>query len=366
MASYNVGLLFGGRSKHEASIKSAMSIIVEMQSYSATYRIRPFYIDRTGFWHEENDSWRVLQSGKSLNKTERLNRPGNCPLPHSAADVDVWLPALHGPYGEDCTIQRLLTLVDAPFVGAGVLGSAVDMDKWLMKKTFDQADLPQMHYVGLDIHSVRDENSWDQDLLTSIEESLDYPCSIRPANPGSSDRISHATNRQALVEALNLAASYDRRLVVEQGSKQRFRKLACGILGNANPRASPVGETLCSNPRFEIPAKIPKEVSQQVQAMAVRAFQAVEGQGLARVDFFYADTENKLFINEINTMPSLTALSLYSSLWKAAGLDFPALLYQLLGFAISSEVNSTTTAVDPSMLCYDSARSAEHGEAERA
>lgn len=350
MAKYEVGLLFGGRSgEHEVSIKSAQAILFALENYSSIYSVHPFYIDPIGLWHDESLSRKVLETGEPVPSTKKIPLRELWHFPKSASTMDVWFPALHGPYGEDGTIQGLLKLLGRPFVGASVLGSAVGMDKLLMKLAFAHAGLPQLPYLEVDVRHVRDNKQWDSDLISKIENRLGYPCFIKPANLGSSVGISRAKNKQELISALDLAAQHDRRLVVEQGSKSRFRELECGILGNIRPQASPVGEMLYSEEyeffdftakytegkqHFVIPAEIPPDIAKQVQDMAIRAFQVIDCHGLARVDFFYSDIDNQVFINEINTIPGLTAFSMYPSLWKAAGVDFPDLVHQLLKLAI--------------------------------
>lgn len=350
MKNYEVGLLFGGRSgEHQVSIKSAQAILLALKEYPSIYNVHPFYIDLSGIWHDESLSRKVLETGKVVANKSNIQLSDLWQLPASASVMDVWFPALHGPYGEDGTIQGLLKLMRRPYVGGGVLASAVGMDKLLMKIAFAHAGLPQLPYLGVDVRLVRNRKKWNSELIDEIEQCLGYPCFIKPANLGSSVGISRAKNKQELIKSLDKAASFDRRLVIEQGSKSRFRELECGILGNSRPNASPVGEMLYSNEyeffdytakytegkqQFVIPAEIPGNIEKRVREMAIQAFQAIDCHGLARVDFFYSGTDDQVFINEINTIPGLTAFSMYPSLWQAAGIDFPKLVHQLLQFSI--------------------------------
>lgn len=350
MGNINVGLLFGGRSgEHEVSIKSAKSVAEALEKYPETYNAYPFYIDVNGIWQDEEISQDVLRTEQPKTNVEKLHLSNLWNYPESASNIDVWFPVLHGPYGEDGTVQGFLKLMRRPYVGAGVLGSAAGMDKLFMKSIFAQAGLPQLPYLGFDTFTVRAGDGWSLGLLKDIEEKLGYPCFIKPANSGSSLGISRAKNRNELIKALDLAASFDHRLIVEKASASRFRELECGILGNSAPQASPAGEMIYSEEyeffdytakytegkqHFVIPAKIPETISKQIQEMAIRAFKVIACSGLARVDFFYSDLDNQLYINEINTIPGLTAFSMYPSLWKQAGIEFPELIHKLLDLAV--------------------------------
>ncbi|HEY9846092.1 MAG TPA: D-alanine--D-alanine ligase family protein, partial [Candidatus Caenarcaniphilales bacterium] len=259
--------------------------------------------------------------------------------------VDVWFPILHGPNGEDGTVQGLLSLMQVPFVGAGVLGSAMGMDKIAMKMAFAQAGLPQVNYLPVNRAQVWSNPCVFPKLCDHIEATLGYPCFVKPANLGSSVGISKVRSRSELETALDEAATYDRRLVVEAGVVAR--EVECAVLGNDQPRASAVGEITFKSDFYDyqtkytvgqadllIPAPLPSAIAAQIQEMAVQAFLAIDGAGLARVDFFYLEATGEVLINEINTLPGFTATSMYPRLWAATGISFPNLVDQLIQLAL--------------------------------
>jgi D-alanine-D-alanine ligase len=252
--------------------------------------------------------------------------------------VEVWLPVLHGPKGEDGTIQGLFTLMERPFVGSGVLGSAVGMDKQAMKAAFAAADLPQVPYACLNATELA---ASPDAVAEHLEASLGYPCFVKPANLGSSVGISKATNRSELLEGLRLAASLDPRLIVEQGVEAR--ELECGVLGVNKLRTSVLGEIRFDADWYDfdtkyseglshtlIPAPVSEAVSERARAMALDVFRAVGASGLARVDFFYNEELDALWVNEINTFPGFTSQSMYPMLWAASGLPLEDLIHTLV------------------------------------
>jgi D-alanine-D-alanine ligase len=264
-----------------------------------------------------------------------------------AIDVDVIFPVLHGTFGEDGTIQGLLELAGIAYVGAGVLGSAAGMDKDVMKKLFAAAGLPIVKHLTL----LRSQ--WEDDpkrITREVEGKLKYPVFVKPANLGSSVGISKAHDRKELGPAIEMAAAYDRKIVIEQGvggRKLKARELEVSVLGNDSPQASTVGEIVPSAEFYDynakyldegsellIPAKIGKKQMKEVQEMAVRAFLAVDCSGLARVDFLMDPKNEKVYLNEINTMPGFTSISMYPKLWAASGLDYPALIDRLIQLAL--------------------------------
>ncbi|MEM6592877.1 MAG: D-alanine--D-alanine ligase family protein, partial [Cyanobacteria bacterium P01_C01_bin.73] len=237
--------------------------------------------------------------------------------------------------------QGLLKLMQMPFVGSGVLGSALGMDKIAMKMAFAQAGLPQVKYVAVTRAEVWSNPCVFPKLCDRIEAELEYPCFVKPANLGSSVGITKVRSRSELEAALDNAASYDRRIIVEAGVTAR--EVECAVLGNDNPKASVVGEIAFDSDFYDyetkyangladlqIPAPLPDEVTAQVQEMAIRAFLAVDAAGISRVDFFYLETTGEVLINEINTMPGFTATSMYPMLWEASGVSFPALVDRLV------------------------------------
>jgi D-alanine-D-alanine ligase len=345
MTKLRVGLLFGGCSgEHEVSISSARAIARAFSegSNQTKYELLPFYIQKDGYWLNGESAHQVLQSGQALFVDQALpNRPQRWQFPAVAAEVDIWFPILHGPNGEDGTIQGLLTLMQIPFVGSGVLGSAIGMDKIAMKTAFAQAGLPQVKYKTVTRAQVWSNPCVYPKLCDEIEAALSYPCFVKPANLGSSVGITKVRNRTQLEAALDSAASYDRRLIVEAGVVAR--EVECAVLGNDQPKASVVGEITYQSEFYDyetkytegkadwiIPAPIPESVSQTMREMALQAFTAVDAAGLARVDFFYVEATGEVLINEINTMPGFTATSMYPQLWAANGVSFSELVDQLV------------------------------------
>ena len=375
MKKLRVGLLFGGCSgEHEVSISSARAIAQALSADQNTvkYELLPVYIQKDGLWQSGEVAQQVLKSGEALQLTSR----GEAYLPSPTADtqlpassteslpsiagfsnltlagqnaswseVDVWFPILHGPNGEDGTIQGLLKLMQVPFVGSGVLGSAMGMDKIAMKMAFAHAGLPQVKYITVNRSQVWSSPCVFPKLCDQIEETLGYPCFVKPANLGSSVGIAKVRSRAELEAALDNAASYDRRLIVEAGVVAR--EVECAVLGNDQPKASVVGEITYESDFYDyetkytqgqadllIPAPLPDKVTNQIQDMALQAFAAVDAAGLARVDFFYVEATGEVFINEINTLPGFTATSMYPQLWAATGVPFPELVDQLIELAL--------------------------------
>ncbi len=365
MTKLRVGLLFGGRSgEHEVSIHSAQAIALALSAgqNASKYEILPFYIQKDGCWLAGEVPQQVLGSGIPLLEsqhstpesqlTSNSQRQTPWQSPSQVAQVDVWFPILHGPNGEDGTIQGLLTLMQVPFVGSGVLGSALSMDKVAMKMAFAQVGLPQVKYIAL-LRSQIWSNPCVFPKLCDEIEALGYPCFVKPANLGSSVGIAKVRSRHELETALDNAASYDRRIIVEAGVVAR--ELECAVLGNDDPKASIVGEITYKSDFYDyetkytegradllIPAPVPDSVTRKIQEMALQAFAAVDAAGLARVDFFYVEATGEVLINEINTMPGFTATSMYSLLWNQSGISFPELVDQLIQLALQRHKASQT------------------------
>jgi D-alanine-D-alanine ligase len=347
MNTIRVGLLFGGRSgEHEVSIKSAGAIAQGLQSgeNSSKYQVLPFYIQKNGVWQGGEVAQQVLESGKPLTAE---NQGSLWQFPPQVTEIDVWFPVLHGPNGEDGTIQGLLTLMQVPFVGSGVLGSAVGMDKIAMKTAFAQAGLPQVKYKAVSRSQIWSDPCVFTKLCGEIEQELGYPCFVKPANLGSSVGIAKVRSQGELQTALDNAASYDRRVIVEAGVVAR--ELECAVLGNDKPKASVVGEITFNSDFYDyetkytegrsqmvIPAQIPDRISTQIREMSLRAFAAVDAAGIARVDFFYVESTGDVLINEINTLPGFTAFSMYPQMWKATGIPFSSLVDQLVQLAMDN------------------------------
>ncbi len=374
MKKIRVGVLFGGRSgEHEVSLLSAASVLDAIDKDK--YEVVPIGITKEGRWVTADHAERLL--GKPAASAVHLRAgdpeataaaavvakgenivvppvPGHEMMPFErevphrrledrAIDVDIIFPVLHGTFGEDGTIQGLLELADMAYVGAGVLGSAAGMDKDVMKRLFRDAGLPLVKHVTV----LR--NDWGKDpkrVRKQIEKALKYPVFVKPANLGSSVGITKAHDRSELAPAMDEAAKYDCKLIVEEGvggKKAKAREIECSVLGNDRPEASIPGEIvpgkefydyeakyLTEGSQLLIPAKIGKKQQKQVQEMAVRAFQAVDCAGLARVDFLMDPKSGKIYVNEINTMPGFTSISMYPKLWAASGIPYEKLVDRLI------------------------------------
>jgi len=257
--------------------------------------------------------------------------------------VDVIFPILHGPYGEDGTMQGLLELANIPYVGAGVASSAISMDKDLMRTIFQQKGLPILKWITIK------RKEWQKDkekILSLIQDGFEYPLFVKPANLGSSVGITKVHKKEELEKAIDLASSYDRKILIEEGLEE-VREIECGVLGNDEPQASVVGEVKPAGEFYDydskyievgtqliIPADLPLGVSREVQEIALRAFKAVDAAGMARVDFFVSKKENKIYLNEINTIPGFTSVSMYPRLWQASGIPYPVLIDRLIQLAL--------------------------------
>jgi D-alanine-D-alanine ligase len=298
----------------------------------AGHEVVPLGINKTGRWLHGGDPMRALTGGgeSSSQHMLMLPEPG-----HNDAQLDVIFPVLHGTYGEDGTVQGLFELASVPYVGAGVLGSALGMDKVVQKTLWRGLGLPVVDFMTMRRNAVD---------LDRLEREIGYPCFVKPANLGSSVGVNKARNRDELRVGLQDAARYDAKLVVEKGVDAR--ELEVAVLGNENPVASVVGEILPGAEFYDyrakyidsgsqaiIPADIAPEVAQEVQRLAVRAFKAIDASGLARVDFFLERGTDTLYINEINTMPGFTNISMYPKLWEASGVSFPELVARLVELA---------------------------------
>ena len=351
MARLRVGLVFGGCSgEHEVSINSAQAVA---QAFGAApnqdkYQVVPFYIHKDGGWQGGDIAQQALAT---LQPVETVGEVDRWQFPADVASVEVWFPMLHGPNGEDGTVQGLLQLMQVPYVGSGVLAAATGMDKIAMKTVFAAAGLPQVKYAALRREQVWSDPCVYSKLCDRLETDLGYPCFVKPANLGSSVGVAKVRSASELTEALDNAASYDRRLIVEAGVKAR--ELECAVLGNENPQASVVGEITYESDFYDyetkytsgeaellIPAPIPDQIRDRVQEMALQSFTAIDAAGLARVDFFYLESTGEVVVNEINTLPGFTALSMYPKLWQATGVSFPQLVDQLVQLALKRHQKS--------------------------
>jgi D-alanine-D-alanine ligase len=386
MAKLRVGILFGGRSgEHEVSLLSAASVVNAIDK--TKYEVVPIGITKDGRWLTAEHAERLLKgdAGEGARATQTHLRAGDPeatpgavvlargesvvvpPEParrdaglapfqtdanlrrvsDRAINVDVIFPVLHGTFGEDGTIQGLLELADIAYVGAGVLGSSAGMDKDIMKSLFHAAGLPIVKHVTVLRSQFAREPKKVQKL---VESKLKYPVFVKPANLGSSVGISKAHDRKELGPAIAEAAKFDRKIVIEEGvggKKNKAREIECAVLGNDDPKASVAGEIvpckefydydakyLAEGSELVIPAKITKAETKTVQRLAIAAFQAVDCTGLARVDFLMDPKSRRIFVNEINTMPGFTAISMYPKLWGATGLPYPELIDRLIRLGI--------------------------------
>jgi D-alanine-D-alanine ligase len=353
-----IGVVYGGKSgEHLVSIQTALSVINAFDFNK--YEIVPFYISQQGEWGTgslisapvKREQLESLGVDKAVVTSPDRAQPAIRNISSAAIEplfgqdqgqIDLIIPLLHGTNGEDGTIQGLFEIANIPYVGAGVLASAVGMDKVIMKYIFAQAGLPQCvyrHFTKSDWHKDQDEH------IMEIEVTLGYPCFVKPANLGSSVGISKANNQAQLVAAVEEAFRYDRKVIVEEFIDAR--EIEVGILGNDNPLASVCGEVVSSSDFYDynakyidgqsamvIPAKIPNSTSDLIRNMAVRAFKAIDGTGLSRVDFFLQKSDGSILINEINTMPGFTPFSMYPLLWKETGKSYSELLDELIRLAL--------------------------------
>ena len=377
-----VGILFGGRSgEHEVSLLSAASVLgaIDRERFDVT----PIGITKEGRWLAAADARGLLNGGMSA--VARRLRAGDpdatpgakllhegiptlmAPMPGPQGPegkaIDVVFPVLHGTFGEDGTIQGLFELAGIAYVGSGVLGSAAGMDKDVMKRLFVQAKLPIVKHVAL---LRADWEKAPRKAIARVEQALKYPVFVKPANLGSSVGITKAHNRKELGPALALAAKYDRKLIVEQGvggksrrggQTARAREFEVAVLGNDSPEASVVGEIVPGREFYDyeakylsegsvpvIPAPITRAQSRQIREMAVAAFKACDLSGLARVDFLMEpDGKKRIFVNEVNTMPGFTRISMYPKLWEASGLSYKDLIARLIELALERQAEKDKT-----------------------
>ena len=372
MKRLRIGVLYGGRSgEHEVSLASAAAVFSNLDK--KRYEPVPIRIDKDGRWaladrpptaisaaevieQARLDAARPLRSGREAHFMARPGEETILSIDRAAAkgdelgraivtglNLDVIFPVLHGPYGEDGTIQGLLELANIPYVGAGVLASAVGMDKGMMKVVFVAAGLPVCPYRVFLRHE------WEQRrqaVVRDLEAALGYPMFVKPANLGSSVGISKAKDPTGLSHGIDLAATFDRKIVVE-AAVPAAREIECAVLGNDEPDASVPGEVIPSREFYDyeakylddasqtiIPADLPESTSAEIRRLAIAAFRAIDGAGMARVDFLLSRHSGQIFVNEVNTIPGFTTISMYSKMWAASGMDYPALLDRLISLAL--------------------------------
>jgi D-alanine-D-alanine ligase len=367
-----IGVLYGGRSgEHEVSLASAASVFANLDK--KRFEPVPIRIDKDGRWaladrpptaisaaevidQARLDAARPLRSGREAHFMARPGEETILSIDRAAGkgdelgraivtglNLDVIFPVLHGPYGEDGTIQGLLELANIPYVGAGVLASAVGMDKGMMKVVFVAAGLPVCPYRVF----LRQE--WErrrQSLARELEGALGYPMFVKPANLGSSVGITKAKDSTGLSDGIDLAATFDRKIVVE-AAVPSAREIECAVLGNDEPEASLPGEVIPSREFYDyeakyldegsrtiIPADLPESTTAEIRRLAIAAFRAIDGAGMARVDFLLSRQSGQIFVNEVNTIPGFTTISMYSKMWAATGVDYPTLLDRLISLAL--------------------------------
>jgi D-alanine-D-alanine ligase len=356
-----VGILFGGRSgEHEVSLASAASVIraLDPEKYEAV----PIGITKEGRWlvgaGAEKLLPEVLRSGErvvlpadpSAASLVPISRPAS-PQDSAGIHVDVMFPVLHGTFGEDGTVQGLLELAGLPYVGAGVLASSVGMDKDVQKRLFEQAGLPIVPFVAVT------RGKWEHEpkkTIAKIQKSLRFPLFVKPATLGSSVGMSRVAKPKDLPAALNLAADFGLKIIVEKAVNAR--EIEVSVLGNENPQASVPGEIiphreyydytakyLESGTRLEIPAKLTRPQTKKIQDYAIRAFQAIDGTGMARADFFVEKKTSRIFINELNTIPGFTSISMYPKMWEASGTSYRDLIDHLIQLALELHAEKSRT-----------------------
>ncbi|HZQ06862.1 MAG TPA: D-alanine--D-alanine ligase [Anaerolineae bacterium] len=362
-----VGLIFGGKSgEHEVSLASAYSVLraLDPNKYDAVL----IGVTKEGRWLTGGNPLKQLVNGTQSPLLKAVNGANGNPnltamVSQSAAAisssnaldgvVDVVFPLIHGPNGEDGTIQGLLELADLPYVGANVAASAVGMDKGLMKALFRAANLPIVEYL------IIPRNKWErtpEETISEIEATIGYPCFVKPANLGSSVGVSKAHNWDELTQALATAAMYDRKIMVERAVEGR--EIECSVLGNDIPLASLPGEVIPNrefydydakyadeNTRLIVPADLTTEQTEMVQDLAVRAFQAIDCSGMARVDFFIDKRDDRILLNEINTIPGFTSVSMYPRMWEASGLSYSQLIDRLIQLALERSTDKKRNKV---------------------
>jgi len=367
-----VGVLYGGRSgEHEVSLASAASVFANLDR--ARYEPVPIRIEKDGRWTLADkppsvmvagdvielarlEAARPVREGREVHFVARpsdetvlsidRSHPRDGDLPAATVTglkLDVIFPMLHGPYGEDGTIQGLLELANTPYVGCGVLASAVGMDKAVMKVLFAARGLPVCPYRVVMRHEW--ERSPDA-IAADLEKTLKFPMFVKPANLGSSVGISKAKTREGLREAMALAGSFDLKIVVE-AAVPNAREIECAVLGNEEPEASVPGEIVPAREFYDyeakyldegsmaiVPADLPTKVADQVRTLSIEAFKAIDGAGMSRVDFLLERNTNTLYVNEVNTIPGFTTISMFAKLWGASGVEYPALIDRLIALAL--------------------------------
>ena len=345
-----IGLIFGGYSnEHEVSISSAKTVFQAFNSKinKQRFTVKAFYINKNGDWLDSDHSEKILigeikintQKKQGIFNQKKINFLDGIEF----RNVDIWFPLLHGFNGEDGSIHGLLKFTKKPLVGCGIIGSALGMDKIMMKTIFSNLKIPQVNYLSIQNHDLNDAQVKDK-LLSEITSSLKFPLFVKPSNSGSSLGISKVTNKSEILQALEKAWEIDPRILVEEGLE--VREIECGIIGNSQLLTSEIGEVKYDsdwydydskynlNNKITIPAEIDPEIAKQIQKVAIQSCRALNIFGFARVDFFLEKHSNKVFLNEINTIPGFTSKSMFPMLWKASGLNIDQLVAKLVDISL--------------------------------
>ncbi|SHE86665.1 D-alanine--D-alanine ligase [Alkalibacter saccharofermentans] len=346
MSKIKVGIIFGGKSKeHDVSLMSASNVIEAMDKEK--YDLTTIGIDKEGNWYIYEGIKEKIKDGSWILDEENLIKDFSVFHDDLIDEIDVFFPVLHGPNGEDGTVQGLLELMGKPYVGCGVLASAVGMDKVMCKKIFKDAGLPQGNFLSVK------ECFWAKDsdqIIDEIQSEIGYPCFVKPANMGSSVGISKAHDKQELIEGIKEAFQYDKKIIVE--ANINCREIECAVLGNDDPAASVLGEIVPSKEFYDyqskylddgksvliIPADLSEEITEKIRNYAIEAYMAIDGNGLSRVDFFVEKDTDEIFINEINTMPGFTNISMYPKLWEHTGISYHDLIVKLIDLAFEKNL----------------------------
>jgi D-alanine-D-alanine ligase len=345
-----IGLIFGGNSnEHEVSISSAKTVFQAFKSVinKERFTVKAFYINKYGDWLDSESSEKILIDESKNNNTikkhifnqEKINFLDGVEF----QNVDVWFPLLHGINGEDGSIHGLLRFTKKPLVGCGIIGSALGMDKILMKTIFSNFKLPQVNYLVFQNQDLNDEEVKNK-LIHEILKKLNFPVFVKPSNSGSSLGISKVINESEIIPALEKAQGIDPRILIEEGLE--VREIECGIIGNSKLLTSEIGEVSYesdwydynskyhSNNKIIIPAEIDSKISKEIKEIAIKSCRALNIFGFARVDFFLEKSSNKIFLNEINTIPGFTKNSMFPMLWKASGLKIEQLVAKLVDISL--------------------------------
>lgn len=344
MQKLKLGVIFGGMStENEVSVVSANSVLKNLDR--TKYEIFPIYIGKDGNWYSYIENDKEKKFGEEIENQEKIQN-----VIEYLRKLDILFPVLHGLYGEDGTIQGLFELLKKPYVGCGVLASSVGMDKVYTKTVFERAGLKQANYEY--VRKYKDkyiyiDKKFEEEILSldeiviKIANNLKFPMFVKPSNSGSSVGVNKAKNKEELKQHIECAAKFDAKILIEEGIIGK--EVECAVLGNEEVIASCVGEIKPAEEfysydakykneesRTDIPAKIPEKLSEKIRKQAIKAFKSIDGKGLSRVDFFIEDKTNEIYINEINTLPGFTNISMYPKLWEASGIAYQELLSKLI------------------------------------